>query len=239
MMLTAGATFQRVVIALNWANIYSSLPNGLDWRDLGLSRVIAGGLYEQEFIASTMSLGSVVIPSGTDLGLFRPSESRKCQVAYMPRKRPEIFRLIVSIFRSQSGGSPVPFVAIDSITHREVASVLAESAIFLATSFREGLARPPIEAMACECLVVGFAGRGSLEYMDHLHNCYRAEDFDVLSAAAYLRLALEAYTSGRAGDMQRAARQTAARYSTEIEERNVVNYWSRALTSYTEEHRRE
>src|SRR5260370_25957143 len=33
--------------------------------------------------------------------------------------------------------------------------------------------------MASVCIVVGFAGRGSLEYMKHSKNCYLAEDGDV------------------------------------------------------------
>jgi glycosyltransferase involved in cell wall biosynthesis len=35
----------------------------------------------------------------------------------------------------------------------------------MATGFPEGLALPPLEAMACGCLVAGFAGLGAWDYL--------------------------------------------------------------------------
>lgn len=225
---TAGAEYERVLIALNWANIYARLPLGRDWRDFGIRHVIAGSRYEQEFIARSMGLESTVIASGVDHTLFRPAARKKCQIAYMPRKNENWFHIIASIFRSRGGDlADVPFVPVDKASHREVGRVLSESAVFLATGFPEGLARPPLEAMASGCLVVGFAGRGSLEYMEHERNCLLAEDMDALTAAEHLVTAVRRFQSGEAAQMQAAALQTAAAYSLEREERNVLRYWSR------------
>lgn len=223
---------RRVVIALNWANIFSALPVGLDWRHLGISEVIAGSQYEQTFVKQTMGLDSTVIVSGIDGTLFQPAARKVCQVAFMPRKNANVFHLIASVFRSKFPQySEVQFVPIEGLAHEQVSRVLSESAIFLATSFPEGLARPPLEAMACGCVVVGFSGRGSLEYMDHLRNCYLADDMDVLSVAEHLGAALSAVEDGRAGGMQVAARETARRYSLEREEDTVLGYWRRCLAT--------
>jgi SAM-dependent methyltransferase len=230
MSSTALLPCRRVVIALNWANIYRSLPIGLDWRSLGISEVIAGSEYEREFVKRSMGLDSTVIVSGTDSQLFKPAAAKRCQVAFMPRKHADVFHLIACVFRSRFPEfGHVPFVPIDGVAHRDVPRVLSESACFLATSFPEGLARPPLEAMACGCLVVGFAGRGSLEYMDHLRNCYLAEDMDVLTAAELLGTALRSFQDGSAEPMQVAARNTALRYSLEREEHTVTRYWSEFL----------
>ena len=230
---TADAPCCRVVIALNWANIYRRLPIGTDWRHYGIRHVIAGSLCEQDFIARTMGLDSVVIASGTNGDLFRPLGPKRLQIAYMPRKNPDVFTIIAGIFRSRwPRWAHVPFVPIDEVSHAGVAALLAESAIFLATSFPEGLARPPLEAMASGCLVVGFAGRGSLEYMDHGRNCFRADDLDVLSAAEFLDEALSQWTDGRAEPMVRAARETAERYSLAREEQAVVDYWRAFRTAH-------
>jgi hypothetical protein len=227
MVATALNPCRRVVIALNWANIYRSLPVGLDWRALGLSEVIAGSEYEREFVKRSMGLESTVIVSGTDGKMFKPAPVKLRQVAYMPRKNEDVFHLIASVFRSRFPEfAGIPFVPVHGLAHREVSQVLGESACFLATSFPEGLARPPLEAMACGCLVVGFAGRGSLEYMDHLRNCYLAEDMDVLGAAEMLGLALRQFEQGDCLQMQSAALETALRYSLEREERTVVRYWT-------------
>jgi glycosyltransferase involved in cell wall biosynthesis len=227
---TANAGCERVVIALNWANIYARLPIGKDWRDYGIRHVIAGSQYERQFILQSMGLDSTVLASGTNTDLFRPAARKKLQIAYMPRKNAEVFHILACTFRC---GYPqwnhVPFVPIDSVSHDDVARVMSESAVFLATSFPEGLARPPLEAMASECVVVGFAGRGSLEYMEHGENCYRAEDADVLTLAEYLHVALERIVDGRAEPMKAAARKTAGRYSLEREEQAVITFWRRFL----------
>lgn len=235
MVSTALLPCRRVVIALNWANIYAALPIGLDWRHIGLEDIIAGSDYEREFIKRTMGLDSTVIVSGIDTNQFRPSAQKVCQVAFMPRKNRNVFHLIASAFRSRfPEHANVPFVPIDSLTHEQVARALANSAIFLATSFPEGLARPPLEAMASGCIVVGFAGRGSLEYMRHLDNCFLVEDMDVLAAAEQLGAAVSSFKNGTLGPMQSAARSTALAYSLEREERSVVQYWREFLSKPAE-----
>jgi hypothetical protein len=227
---TAGAPCQRVVIALNWANIYRRLPIGQDWRHFGIRHVIAGSQCEQDFVRRSMGLDSVVLASGTNPAIFRTGAAKVRQIAYMPRKNLEVFHTVACIFRSRfPEWAGVPFVPIDRVPHDEVGRAMAGSAVFLATSVLEGLARPPLEAMACGCLVVGFAGRGSLEYMHHEDNCYLADDLDVLTAAEYLDTALRSLGTPRADRMIASAIGTASRYSLEREEQAVLAYWRNFL----------
>lgn len=213
-----------IVIALSWSFIYRDLPAGTDWRDFGIADVIAGSAYIKEFIRSTMGLDSVVIPPGIDLQLFRPAP-KSCHIAYMPRKNPAVFRMIAGGFASMQRGRGLPsFLPIDQVSHTEVAAKLGEAAIFLATGFPEGIARPPLEAMACGCIVVGFAGIGSREYMKHGVNCHLAEDYDVLAAADGLCRALTQFEKGDTS-MQDAAQATANAYSLQREEASVLRYW--------------
>jgi hypothetical protein len=229
-MATANVACERIVIALNWANIFRRLPIGEDWRNYGVRHVIAGSEYEREFILRTMGLDSTVLRSGTNTDLFRPAADKQLRVAYMPRKNQEMFHLIASIFRARyPRWQHVPFVPIDAVAHESVARVMSESAVFLATSFPEGLARPPLEAMNCGCIVVGFAGRGSLEYMTHGDTCYRAEDGDALTAAEYLDDALTRIVDGRGQPMIARAREVAGRYSLSREEAAVLAYWRQFL----------
>jgi hypothetical protein len=224
----------RVVIALNWANIFRRLPIGKNWRDYGIRHVIAGSQYERECIRRTMGLDSCVLASGTDSRLFHEAPRKQLQIAYMPRKNADLFHIIACMFRSMCPRwEHVPFVPIDSVSHAGVGRVLSESAVFLATSFPEGLARPPLEAMASGCVVVGFAGHGSLEYMKHGENCYRADDGDLLTAAEYLDAALERIASGQAGPMIAAAREMASRYSLAREEQAVLEFWRGFLAGRT------
>jgi hypothetical protein len=224
---TQFAAYNRVIIALNWANIYPNLPSGIDYRDLGVKDIIAGSECEHDFLLRSMNLESTIIVSGIDSELFKPAANgKRLQIAYMPRKNLVVFRSIAGVFRSKYPQfSNVPFVPVDRVDHSAVAGVLSESLLFLATGFPEGLARPPLEAMAAGCIVVGFAGRGALEYMRHEENCFLANDWDVLAAADGLARALQALDEGRAGELQKRARETGLRYSLKREEESVVAYW--------------
>jgi hypothetical protein len=226
---TAGAEYRRVVIALSWSFIYRDLKPGLDWRDFGITDIIAGSNYVQEFIKVAMGMDSSVIASGIDLSLFRPSKKVR-QIACMPRKNRDVLHMIVCIFRSRFPEyADVPFVPIDGMRDVEVSSIMSSSDVFLATGFPEGLARPALEAMASGCIVVGFAGRGSREYMTDGVNCYVREDYDALGAAIDLGRALDALRSGQAAKMRAAARETAERYSLCVEESRLLRFWSQFL----------
>jgi glycosyltransferase involved in cell wall biosynthesis len=221
---------KRVIIALNWGNIFRGLRIGENWRSFGASAIIAGSQYEHDFILSAMGLESTVIVSGIDSELFAPTAKEKLFVTYMPRKNSEYFRLILSVFRSKfKQYIDIPFVGIDMRPHREVAGILAASSVFLAHTFPEGLSRKTLEAMACGNIVVGFAGHGSLECMDDTINCYKVEDGDILAAAEHLAVAIDDIHSGKAGAMQCAAVKTAAKYSLAREELTVLQFWASFL----------
>jgi len=218
---------RRVILALNWANVFRALPPNLDWRDFGISAIIAGGHYEQHFIASTMGLSSTVLVSGIDSNLFAPSSTKRCLVACMPRKNPDVFHLIHAAFRARYRHlSHIPFLSIESCPHHEVARLLSRSAVFLAHTFPEGLSRKTLEAMACGNIVVGFAGKGSEEYMTPNINCYLATDGDLLSATGLLGVALESFRAGTSQTIVDAAIATAKRYSLDSEEVNVRRFWT-------------
>jgi hypothetical protein len=223
---------RRLVIALNWANIFRNLRLGENWRSLGITNAIAGSLYEHQFILSTMGIQSATIVSGIDAELFSPANDKQCRITYMPRKNPEYFHLIAAVFRSKFPEyASVPFISIEMLPHVDVAKIFSESAIFLAHTFPEGLSRKTLEAMACGNIVVGFAGHGSLECMNHKSNCYLADDGDVLVAAELLGLAVSDFYSGRSVAMREAAITTARTYSLEREEKTIVKFWTTFLKS--------
>lgn len=221
----------RAVIALNWSYIYACLPFGESWQSYGINRAIAGSVCEREFIWETMRISAHTLLSGIDANLFHPAAVKRLQIAFMPRKN-SMAKSILGAFRSMyPEHAQVRLISICDLAHEQVAQVLSESAIFLTATLMEGLARPPLEAMAAGCVVVGFAGRGSLEYMDHLENCYLAEDCDVPAAAHHLAAAIRSIEAGSAAEMQRTARLTALRYSLENEEEAVLAYWKNILAA--------
>lgn len=225
---TVGAPFERIVFAQSWSYIFQTLEPGETWRDWNVRCAIAVSRYIRRFLAVTMDLPSSLVPPSVDPELFRPASTRRLQIACMPRKNAGDLREIEAIFRVRFPRyRSVPFVRIDKAPHERVAEILAESAIFLATGYPEGFSLPPLEAMSCGCLVVGFSGRGGLEYMRHGKNCRVAADGDVLTAAEHLGWAVGAAEAGEDGEMREHARRTAERFAPAAQERALLRFWRR------------
>jgi hypothetical protein len=169
--LTPGLTAKArcLVYCQNWAYLHNGLPAHVSWNNLPVSFLavsdpVAG------FIELATGRRPPILRPGVDLGLFRPGGQKPANevcVAYMPRKNKaladQIFRLVQA--RRPQTGLPIRFTPIQDMTQAQVATALGQSHIFLAVGFPEGCPLPPLEAMACGCVVVGYAGLGGLDYM--------------------------------------------------------------------------
>ena len=110
----------------------------------------------------------------------------------MPRKRGLESKFIKGLFRSQYPNlKSIEWVPIENKTRTECAEILKESAVFASFSFLEGLGLPPLEAMAADCIVVGFHGLGGAEYANS-KNGFWVEEGDYFGFARQLSTALQA-----------------------------------------------
>ena len=97
--------------------------------------------------------------------LFQPNTRKIKQIAYMPRKKETDARQVLAILRFRDALKGFAPVEIKGKTEAQSAAILRESTIFLSFSTQEGWGLPPMEAMACGCIVVGYNGRGGAEFM--------------------------------------------------------------------------
>lgn len=240
-----------VVYVQNWAYLFSSLPAGVSWHDLPVS-FVAVSRPTAWFIKQTLSATCPVLPPGIDQNTFtRPREKppHPLRVAYMPRKNKAQAEMIRSIWEARSRDR---FDAVDLVWEeihgqdlQGVAKLLQKAHIFLATGFPEGCPLPPLEAMACGCLPVGFAGFGGWEYMTQVRqnawrpwwpvpdnpwpgNGFWVPDGDALAAVMALEQAVAAYSSpdSELQGILEAGAQTVHNYSLTRQQENVVQLWS-------------
>jgi glycosyltransferase involved in cell wall biosynthesis len=122
------------------------------------------------------------IHCGINNNIFSYCQNKKKQIAFMPRKLREDAIQVVNILKFRGLLKNYKIVMIDNKKETDVAKVLKESLIFLSFSHREGCALPPLEAMACGCIVVGYAGRGCKEYLKSQY-AYPVPDRDVIGLA--------------------------------------------------------
>ncbi len=233
--LAAGA--RCVVYCQNWAYLWNGLPDGVGWENLPVSFVAVSDPVAR-FIGEALGTVPPVLRPAIDPARFFPPVSkpapRPVRVGFMPRKNKALAAMIrrMAEARAPRTGLALEWVAIDGLPPDGVAEALRSCHVFLATGFPEGCPLPPLEAMACGCVVAGFAGFGGFDYMrqagDGGHvpsvplrdapwggNGFFAADNDVFGAATCLERAARLWTEGGPAleTVRESARLTAAAYA--------------------------
>ncbi|MGE4291073.1 MAG: glycosyltransferase family 1 protein [Desulfovibrio sp.] len=247
--LDAGA--RCVSYVQNWAYLFSTLPDNVTWGRLPVE-FLAVSSPVAHYVRETTGRDAPVLRPGIDRTLFATPEAKPLatpgnpvRIAYMPRKNKAQARQIQDIFHSRNPEAEVRWTPIEGLDAFGVARTLARSHIFLMTGFPEGCPLPPLEAMACGCLCVGFSGYGGWDYMRPAQQNPRfapwwpvrsvpwggnglwCADLDVLDAALLTEEAV-AWVRGNASQYAEAlrnARLTADAYSLEAQRNNILDIW--------------
>jgi glycosyltransferase involved in cell wall biosynthesis len=91
-------------------------------------------------------------------------------VVYMPRKNGFLVDRIMKELEPDTRRS-VKLIPIEGFSEQRVAETLGRASIFLAISTWDGFPLPPMEAMMCGALVVGFLAGGGSDYLRPGVNC--------------------------------------------------------------------
>ena len=91
-------------------------------------------------------------------------------ISYMPRRGSDDAVRVLSMLEGREALRGYRVVALDGMTHAEVASALRRSRLFLTFTAQEGFGLPALEAMACGAYVAGFDGFGGREFMRTGHS---------------------------------------------------------------------
>ena len=140
-------------------------------------------------LRDSYGLEARLVPNFVDPAVFRPERRpprARPRFAGMPRRGAHVLNAAAEWADCR---------VIDDVGERGVARALADADVFLATSLgertpvgmAEGFPLPPLEAMACGCVVVGYAATGGLAYMEDGHNCRLIADGDAIALLAEAR----------------------------------------------------
>jgi glycosyltransferase involved in cell wall biosynthesis len=171
---------QRVVIALSWAPAYHRLPPGGRWQDYGIHQVMTMSPVIKRTLEWSMGIDVTLIHDYVDAALYvyEPAE-KKPQITYMTRKDSSGEWLHGVLARRNQALSAYIWLPLRGMDEVIYAQHLRESIIYLATTVQEGMHISVLEAMACGCLVVGYAGVGGHAYMvgtGEQQNCILVEN---------------------------------------------------------------
>jgi Glycosyl transferases group 1 len=203
--------------------------------EFGVHGIIASSQAVLEFFRGTYGLTDLpLLPYAIDTARFAPSNRKTRQIAFMPRKLPEDAAFIKAIFRRRHQGyADVPWLRVDGLAQGEAARLMGESTCFLSLSYKESFGLPPLEAMACNCLVAGYHGDGGREYMTN-GNGWWAETGDYMACADGLADALAVLDrGGPALDARHTAmRATVERYNQTQLESALLAFWHAEMMKF-------
>ncbi|QBQ54391.1 glycosyltransferase family 4 protein [Nitrosococcus wardiae] len=162
------------------------------------------------------------------LDLFSYQIKKKKQICYMPKAHTKDIRQVINILKLRSALKDFELVPIIDKSEKEVASIMKESAIFLSFSHAEGFGLPPVEAMACGCIVIGYHGQGGREYFNPEFS-FPIEEGDIVTFSKTIENVILDYDLKKQcfdRKIKLARDFVEKNYSPTKEEENVLNFWN-------------
>ena len=228
----AGTPARRLMFCQNQHYLPFSPDPRRGFAEFRVDGVIASSRAIADFFREVYGMADVpVLPYAIDPTRFKAAARKKRQIAYMPRKlRGEVAFMMATFKRRHQRHAEIPWIDIDNVSQAELADLLGESAVFLSLSHRESFGLPPLEAMACGCLVAGFDGGGGREYATS-DNGWWAERGDWKGAIDGLAAAFDLLDGGGPDLLarQQAADATVRRYSPARLELELLAFWTTEL----------
>jgi glycosyltransferase involved in cell wall biosynthesis len=166
---------------------------------------------------------------GIDPTLYHlPQRPKQRRIVYMPRKRADDAASVISLLKLRGVLESWELVRIDDCSEVETAELLRTAKLFLSFSGREGFGLPPVEALACGCLVVGYHGLAGREYF-HPPFAMAVEDGDIAGFARSVEKAIFYLSNDRHSVAMNASRFALERYPIETERRDLLNIFAPLL----------
>lgn len=184
---------QKIAFVQNWFLADIGTGSKRRYEDFGFTGLLACSNYIKDYMASRSSLPCTVVTNGIDLSLFKPSGASPThqQVLYQNRRNVADARAAIELLPPPLRDA-CKFVELgNNLSQAEMIRSFQAADIYLAIGYPEGFALPPLEAMACGCVVIGFTGGGGLEHMIDGQSALVAPDGDSAALADCLTRVLE------------------------------------------------
>jgi glycosyltransferase involved in cell wall biosynthesis len=229
----------KVLFCQNHWYVFNGIEFDQSWADFGIRELLVSSKPIRDFARRVMRVEPTLIPLSIERAVFHGAPNvRPLQVALMPRKGGQHIRFIRgTVLQLEPTLRDVPWVQIDGCNEVQVATLLRQSPFFISTGFHEGFGLPPLEAMACGAIVVGFTAGGGAEYAT-AENGFWVADQDTIALAETLAKLLVAYRSNpddaRWRRVQEAGFETARSYSPDSEADALIGFWSQRIERRSE-----
>lgn len=230
---------RRFVIALNWHTIFSTLPDGMDWRHLNIERVLAVSPVIGRMVSWSMDLPVHLLNSSIDhRRYFHDPKIKRLELSFISRKAFNIDRLQRMLSaRNSDYINKIKWVGLDGLSEDDYAAQIRRSSLFVTTSMAEGFPTSCLEAMAAGTIVAGYAaggGNGILNGAGPSQNCILAPNGDYVSLAYGLEPVLKDLTRGKISNWNpivENGKKTTSTMTMECEQASLVSFWNQFFST--------
>jgi len=173
------------------------------------------------------------VPLSVNKADFSYQPQKKRQIAFIADRNKEDLNQVLTILKIKRVTDGFQRVPIKGKTEKQVSQILKESLLFLSFGRAEGFSLPPMEAMLCGCVVVGYHGRAGLEYFNPSF-CYPVDVGDIIGFARSVEEVIAAYKetpSLIAEKGKKASEYITLNYNAQIEEADLTRIWLEILGS--------
>lgn len=231
-----GLLFQestKILFLQNWMGLTKWLEKEdkeKTYLELGYDKVMTCSQFCSNYVEQHMNIPVDTITNGIDLALFKPSEDKRIpnRILVMSRKKPTDLATILNLLKNTIYDIRI----VDGLTQNQLINEYQSADIFVATGYPEGFSLPPLEAMACGCVVVGFTGGGGGEFMLHNQTALVASDGDCQSVADMLLALSDDPVKKEKIRLQGIAK--ASEYSLENTKLELESYYKKLLNDLTD-----
>lgn len=230
---------RRFVIALSWHYIFSTLPDGLDWRHLGIERVLAVSTVVGRMVSWSMGLPVHILDSSIDHRRYFHDPGKKLpRVSFIQRKAVNMDRLKRLLWsRNPDYIHKIEWNGLNGLSEADYADQINRSSVFVSTSMAEGYPTSCLEAMAAGAVVAGYdavGGKGILCGDGPNRNCLLAPNGDYISLAYVLEPVLRDMINGRMENWSQLvsnAKETSLAMTAVKENDSLVSFWRHFLST--------
>ena len=224
---------RRFVIALSWSYIFSMLPDGMDWRDFNIERILVVCPTIGKMITWSMGLPTHLIDFAINPNLYHYRvKNKKRKIAFIQNKAKDIdaFRRLLSA-RNPDYVRKFEWIALKDLNEADYAAQIRESSIFLNLSTAEGLLNSCFEAMAAGCIIAGFNSVGGQDMLvgeGPLQNSILAQNGDYVSLAYGIEPLLKDLLNNNRQPWEQIIQNGingAAHHTPAAEEKSVIGFW--------------
>lgn len=224
---------RRFVIALSWHYVFSTLPDGLDWRQFNIERVMSVSPVIARLISWSMRLPVHLLSTSIDHHrYYQPLETKALQIAYIKCKALHVDKLRNLLgARNADYIYKIKWLELGGVSRDLYAAEIRRSSVFLSTSVAEGNPTSCLEAMAAGAIVAGYdavGGKGILFGDGPGQNCLLSPNGDYVSLAYRLAPLLDDLIKNRMErwkPMISRAAQVTAELTDDGEANALINFW--------------